>query len=149
MTLGTFDLTENMQASVRMNTGCHRDQWSLGICIMHPANPTENNDPCALELMAYDAVEWCRALAFARWINEMETGGKHTIPEPDARVAPCVHCGCPKAFITQDPTNIFESGQRLTEVTIHCQLCGSMTHAHAKDYQTARDEAMRTWEARA
>ncbi len=70
-----FDITENMQASVRFGTGCHPDGKSLGIYIHGPEElHTEGERPRALDLNAYDAVDWERAVAFAKWILSFGEG---------------------------------------------------------------------------
>ena len=142
---GTMHLTEYMHASIRDKTTHHHNEKSLAIFIGNWSRFENQERP--VDISAYDEMDWIVAEALARWI--LAEGDRARTPEPDVKVAPCAHCGCPRAYITQEPTIIYEGGDRHTQATVHCQLCGAMTQAHAKDYQTARDEAMRTWEARA
>lgn len=73
-----FDLTDSMQASVRFGTKCHPDGKSLGIFIGLPyvgvenAPKDEKGNPRALDYNAYDAVDWERAVRFAKWILSFE-----------------------------------------------------------------------------
>ena len=79
MTLGVFNITENMQASVRDGTRCHPGEKSLGIFISVPSmHATHSLDdptpPPAIDMSAYDAVGWDRAVAFAKWILSFDEG---------------------------------------------------------------------------
>ena len=67
-----FDLTENMQASIRLGTGIHPDGPSLGLFIGTPTPDTGETPKTAFDVSAYDACDWDRAVKFAQWIMIMD-----------------------------------------------------------------------------
>lgn len=67
-----FNLTEYMQASIRMGTGIHPDGPSFGIYIGTPTPDYGEIPKSAFEVTAYDACEWSRAVKLAKWILEMD-----------------------------------------------------------------------------
>lgn len=67
-----FDLTENMQASIRFGTGIHPDGPSMGIFIGTPVCDSDDVPKTAFDVSAYDACDWERAVKFAKWILTMD-----------------------------------------------------------------------------
>ena len=66
-----FDITENMQASIRLGTGIHPDGPSFGIFI-GTLDCFDSSNKTAFNMSAYDACDWKRAVRFAKWILEMD-----------------------------------------------------------------------------
>ena len=71
-----FNITENMQASIRMGTGIHPNGPSFGIYIGTPIPDYGVIPKTAFEVTAYDACEWERAVKLAKWILEMDEAFK-------------------------------------------------------------------------
>lgn len=68
-----FNITNTMQASIRLGTGIHPDTPSFGIFIGTPVPDTDEAPPkSALDVSAYDACEWECAVKLAKWILDMD-----------------------------------------------------------------------------
>lgn len=164
MTLSLFDLTEHTQLSVRGPTGCHPDSLSLGVFISTDPIHTLGGHPAPLELNAYDAVEWDRALRMAEWILKAD---EQFNTEPHARRAmvidpedgqvmdpsllpktPCPFCKMKNLFGVKARTNIYCGEVNQTEALIKCHGCGCTVSAYGDTYEQARQVALAKWEAR-
>ena len=164
MTISLFDLTEHTQFSVKGPTGCHPDGLSLGMYIRTEPIHSLGRDPSPLDLSAYDAVEWDRALRMAEWIlktDEEFNGEPHarraqTIDPEDGRIMDtdirpehkCPFCGARNLFGIKTRTNIYCEGSNQTEAVLRCHGCGSTVRAFGDTYEQARLIALGKWETR-
>lgn len=164
MTISLFDLTEHTQLSVRGPTGCHPDGLSLGVFISTEPIHNIGGHPAPLELNAYDAVEWDRALRMAEWIlkadeqfNEEPHARRAEIIDPEDGAVmdpcllpkqPCPFCKTKKLFGVKARTNIYCGETNQTEALIKCHGCGCTVSAYGDTYEQARQVALAKWEAR-
>lgn len=163
MTISVFDLTEHTQLAVRRNTGCHPDGLSLGVCISStPIHHDANKDP--LDLSAYDAVDWDRALRMAAWILKVDEGFNEEphrhyaelIDQEDGKVMdtsilpihPCPFCGFKRLFAVKNRTNVYCADVNQVEAVLRCHGCGSSVQAFGNDFDSAKHVALAKWETR-
>lgn len=164
MTVSVFDLTEHTQFSVRLDTGCHPDGLSLGVHIGTEPIHSLGRDLSPLDLSAYDAVEWDRALRLAEWIlrtdeefnTEPHARRAQAIDPEDGRIIDtdirpdhkCPFCGVRNLFGIKSRTNIYCEGSNQTEAVLRCHGCGSTVRAYGDTYESARHIALGKWETR-